>query len=273
MNNKDFWNDIISIIDEGFTSEGLAKLEWYAEQFIGGRLVYKRFSPAEQYGCATGGTTNVIATLLAGADVAANCGVQKPLDFKEECQRGTAQETIIEIWAKKVGCWYDNADIRFAESLGEQIAEGGEAHVFRNGGNLVKTIGLDYYIQPIFALDRIGLHNYLFPETKLSVLGFGRLQNGRFQIIAEQQYIRGEQMSDEEISNFAQNLGFKLINPKNWTFATPNIYLSDLHDENVIRSKGNNIFVVDCDVRINTPELKCGGVRKLTTNVEFIIDK
>ena len=64
-------------------------------------------------------------------------------------------------------------------------------------------------------------------------------------------------------------MGFDLINPKNWTFATPEIYLSDLHDENVIRSKEGNVFVVDCDIRINTPELRCGGKRKLSTKVEI----
>ena len=47
-------------------------------------------------------------------------------------------------------------------------------------------------------------------------------------------------------------------------------YLSDLHDENVIRSREGNIFVVDCDIRINTPELRCGGTRTLTTDVEFL---
>ena len=76
-------------------------------------------------------------------------------------------------------------------------------------------------------------------------------------------------MSDEEIALFAENIGFKLINPRNWTFATPEIYLSDLHDENVIRSKEGNIFVVDCDIRINTPNLRCGGVRVLTTEIEL----
>jgi hypothetical protein len=43
--------------------------------------------------------------------------------------------------------------------------------------------------------------------------------------------------------------------------STPEIYLSDLHDENVIHSKEGNVFVVDCDIRINTPELRCGGKR------------
>ncbi|MCQ2350781.1 MAG: hypothetical protein MJ003_02280 [Paludibacteraceae bacterium] len=47
------------------------------------------------------------------------------------------------------------------------------------------------------------------------------------------------------------------------------MYLSDLHDENVIVSNNGNVFVVDCDIRINTPELKQGGIRTLTTEVEY----
>ena len=96
MNNQDFWHSVLSIIDEGFTAEGLSKLESYAEQFITQRLVYKRFSPAEQYGCAAGGTTHVIATLLAGANVAANRGIPQELTFKEERELGKAQESLIE---------------------------------------------------------------------------------------------------------------------------------------------------------------------------------
>ena len=141
--------------------------------------------------------------------------------------------------------------------------------MYQHGFNLMKSIGLDYYIQPILALDRISLHNTFFPETRLTVVGFGRLHNGDFQIIVEQPYIQGSQMSDEEIATFAQKMGFTPINPKNWTFATPDIYLSDLHDENVIQSKEGNIFVVDCDIRINTPELRCGGRRELSTEVVF----
>ncbi len=33
MTNHDFWMSISDIINEGFTSEGLAKLDDYAEQF------------------------------------------------------------------------------------------------------------------------------------------------------------------------------------------------------------------------------------------------
>ena len=270
MSNQDFWHSIHSIIDGGFTANGLSKLESYAEQFITQRLVYKRFSPAEQYGCSMGGFTNVIASLLAGAETAADRDAAPDVGgFKREIQRGAKQAKFIEQWARTVGCWTECVEDALSRLLGDQIAEGGEAKVYDHGATLVKAIGLDYFIQPILALDRISLHNTYFPETKLKVLGFGRSTGGDFKIVVEQPFIEGEHMTDEEIALFAENIGFKLINPKNWTFATPEIFLSDLHDENVIRSKEGNIFVVDCDIRINTPGLRCGGVRSLTTEVEI----
>ena len=39
MTNHDFWMSISDIINEGFTSEGLAKLDDYAEQFSTGKPV------------------------------------------------------------------------------------------------------------------------------------------------------------------------------------------------------------------------------------------
>jgi hypothetical protein len=102
----------------------------------------------------------------------------------------------------------------------------------------------------------------------LTVLGFGRDKNGEFKIIVEQPFIDGQPVSDEEIADYMRQMGFELKNPRNWTYATPEIYLSDMHDENVIRSnKSNTIFVVDCDIRINTPELKQGGTRVLLSEV------
>ncbi len=271
MNNADFWTSVRGIIAEGFTSEGLLKLDSYAEQFISGKLVYQRFSPQEQHGCAAGGTTNVIASLLAGAEVGSDSDDQRALsDYQRECQCGAQQETVIEQWAKAVGLWTECVEESLPNSLGEHIAEGGEAVVYDHGSTLIKSIGLDYFIQPIFALDRISLHNTYFPETKLIVLGFGRDKQGEFKIIAEQPYIDGQPVSDEEIANYMRQMGFELKNPRNWTYATPEIYLSDMHDENVIRSnKSDTLFVVDCDIRINTPELRQGGTRVLSTDVLF----
>lgn len=70
--------------------------------------------------------------------------------------------------------------------------------------------------------------------------------------------------------SYTTHFVFAIINPNNWTFSTEQIYLSDMHDENVIRSKNGNIFVIDCDIRINTPEMNAGGIRELTNYVEFL---
>ena len=270
MTNSDFWKHIDTIISQGFNADGLKQLEQYAELFISGRLVYKRFSPLEQHGCAAGGSNHVIASLLAGAGIDPSSLTAPQGSFQRERECAEAQATRIELWAKAVGCWMDNVDTQLPSLLGEQVAEGGEAHVYYKGNTLVKSIGLDYYILPILALDRISLHNAYFPETRLKVLGFGRTSEGAFQVIVEQPHIQGEQMEDEQIQQFAERIGFRLRNARNWTYTTPEIYLSDLHDENVIKSANGNIFVIDCDIRLNTPDLKLGGVREQTTEVEFI---
>lgn len=93
MNNADFWKSVSDIIAEGFTPEGLHILDYYAELFISGRIVYQRFSPLEQRGCAAGGETHVIASLLAGAEDCADTDVAETLsEFERERQRGAKQE-------------------------------------------------------------------------------------------------------------------------------------------------------------------------------------
>ena len=158
MNNTDFWASVRKVIDDGFTPEGLSLLDRYAEQFIDGRLVYKRFSPFEQHGCAKGGDAHVIASLLAGAEDQADHAFEGVKDNQREFKQGEAQAKIIEAWAKSVGLWMDDAESYLSSTLGTEIAEGGEAKVYDHGATLIKSIGLDYYILPILALDRISLH-------------------------------------------------------------------------------------------------------------------
>ena len=108
MTNHDFWMSISDIINEGFTSEGLAKLDDYAEQFSTGKILYKRFSPSEQLGCVKGGTIHVIASLLAGAEVGTDQLTAPEGSFKREQQLAKIQEKRIEDWAKAAGFWISN---------------------------------------------------------------------------------------------------------------------------------------------------------------------
>ena len=87
MTNAEFWKQIGTIINGGFTSEGLQMLDYYAELFISGRIVYKRFSSFEQHGCAAGGATHVIATILAAAKARSDSGIAPyGNDFKIKTQ-------------------------------------------------------------------------------------------------------------------------------------------------------------------------------------------
>ena len=269
MDNNNFWSSISDIIQKGFDKIGQQKLINYAKQFTNRQLLFKRYTKDEQFGCAAGGTLHVIATILAGAEARTNRISESGGCFQREQQRAKAQCKIIEEWAKSVGCWVDNVDNAFDRMFGSQLTEGGEAHVYDNGPYVVKRIGLDYYVLPSLAFDRISMHNTLFPATKMTVIGYGASSEGEFQILVQQQFIHGTKVTDEEIHNFAESIGFKLINPRNWTYATPYIYLSDMHDENVIKTPQGSIIVIDCDIRINTKELRCGGIRILTNEVEF----
>ena len=131
MTNHDFWMSISDIINEGFTSEGLEKLDDYAEQFSTGKILYKRFSPSEQLGCVKGGTIHVIASLLAGAEVGTDQLTAPEHSFKREQQLGKVQEKRIESWAKKTGCWVDDTSV-YNQTLGDKLAQGGEAIVYDN---------------------------------------------------------------------------------------------------------------------------------------------
>lgn len=261
MTNKDFWTSIDSIINSGFDPDGRKKLEEYATEFITERLLFQRFSSFEQYGCAKGGITHVVATIIAGAEDKTSYGAQGIFGVKRELQQAKTQADRIEKWARNIGVWIDDVENALTKTLGPHFAEGGEAKVYDGGSQVIKTIGLDYYLLPIHALDRISLHNTYFPETSLTVIGFGRDEVGAFKIIVEQPYIEGVKISEEEIYHYMEKMGFNLRNPKNWTYSTPEIYLSDVHDENILKSTSGNVFIIDCDIRLNTPELKLDGVR------------
>ena len=101
---------ISTIINNGFDKEGIIKLEDYAEYFFNKQLLFKRYSPSEQHGCATGGSFHVVASILAGAETPANQLSAPEGSFKRDCQRAEAQATVIEQWAKTRGCRVDSVD-------------------------------------------------------------------------------------------------------------------------------------------------------------------
>ena len=246
-------------------SAALTELDNLINDIENGRKHFKRFPLAAARGFRQGGRANEAASLLLATRKSTNC--ETPLSVSARYERDKreqpVQERIIESWAKAVGIWHDNL---YTIDGKEQIAEGGEAKVFSNGsGILTKLLSTEYFITPQFALDRITLHNTLFPAANMKITGFGRNSLGEFQFIVEQPFIQGGHVSYSEICEYMTKAGFSKTNQdRGNTYITKYLYASDLHDENVLKTANGNLIVIDADVRWNTAELFRGG--------EYVID-
>lgn len=253
---------IRSVIESGkWTSESLTVLDNLIKDIENGKVTYKRFPQEASGGMYKGGTANATASILLSSNESSsrNASLSVSERYERDKRQQPIQERIIESWAKAKGIWHDNLDTIEGKEL---FAEGGEAKVFANDGdtNVIKILSTEYFITPQFALDRITLHNTLFPEAALKIIGFGRNSKGEFQFLVEQPFIQGTYATQAEIDKFITKAGFtKSTKDKGNTFITDDLYVSDLHDENVIKTPNGNLIVIDADIRLNTPELNRNG--------------
>ena len=135
----------------------------------------------------------------------------------------------------------------------EPFEGGGEAVVYLadGGTNVVKSIHLGYYDNdPQLALDRILIHNYLFPNTALTDIGFGRDSDGTFKIFVSQPYIKGKAAKREEIIQYAKDRGFTTTD--NNVYYYDGIRINDLNELNVIKTQDGAFAVIDAELRFST---------------------
>lgn len=141
-----------------------------------------------------GGTANATASILLSSNESSSRNVTLSVSerYERDKRQQFIQERVIESWAKAKGIWHDNLDTIKGKEL---FTEGGEAKVFANDGdtNVIKILSTEYFITPQFALDRITLHNTLFPEAALKITGFGRNSKGEFQFLVEQPLLQHKQ--------------------------------------------------------------------------------
>lgn len=267
-------NNSIDVINnamksEKWTSSALHELNNLINDLENGKVTYKRFPKEATRGWNQGGRANEIASILLGENEGSS--TKNPRSFSEKYERDKReqpiQERIIETWAKATGIWHDNLDTIKGKEL---FAQGGEAKVFANTGDtkVTKILSTEYFITPQFALDRITLHNTLFPIAPLEIIGFGRNSQGEFQFLVEQPFIQGEPATQKEIDEFITKAGFtKSKKDKGNTFISDDLYLSDLHDENVIKTPKGILVVIDGDLRLNTPDLNRNGKYEINNNI------
>jgi len=174
------------------------------------------------------------------------------------------QEAAIESWAKKEALWFNEYSDKRARPypsleamLSSEYVEdvgGSESLVYldEKHNEVIKTISLSHYNGDVqMGLDRIAMHNALFPDTALTVIGFGRDSSGNFRIIAKQPFVQGESASVEEIEQFAKDLG--LTKGKGWWYDNNKhnkFRIADLNPANVLKDSDGHLHVIDCDIEL-----------------------
>lgn len=244
-----------AICTGNWTTNALNELNLTIKYVEQGLAILKRYSPEEQRGLLAGGRLLVAAAIISrGGNESIHAPGRRAESLEERAK--TIIPSLTE-WAKTIGVWKE-----YSQENNLYLTCGGEAEVYDAGNGVVeKIIGLDYFIDPQLALDRIVIHNYLFPETNLHVIGFGTNSHGEFGIIVHQNIIRGSFTPQEEIDEFIDKLGLYKCSEGAHTFANNNLYLSDLHEENVLNVNHCRYYTIDGDFRLNIPEARIGGSR------------
>lgn len=254
--NREIWNF-------GFNCVNLQSIDNLAKEFIDGFALFERIPQAQQSGLSRGSEV-----LCAAAIVCRGCPCTESETREIYCtddliRDGWQQTRLIEIWSRLTGCWFDEPEI-FLNAIAAVCDEGSESLVFFDVSNrlVYKLISLKHYNVLRLALDRIIIHNAVFADSALTVIGFGRMRDGEFVIVVTQEYVEGQGVTESERLAFMMGLGFEEAGEDygmHLNYRTNQLYIGDLNQFNVLKGRNGGIHVIDADCRLNVATLGCGG--------------
>jgi len=124
------------------------------------------------------------------------------------------------------------------------ISEGAEQKVYiKDAQSVIKLNDAIYYASWEDYFHNLLLHNYFFADTAYHLLGFYILKDDLYAVVS-QNFIKTDSLTElHQVKAFLNTNGF--INTKNNDYyqSELGIILEDLHDENVLTSKGMLYFI------------------------------
>ena len=127
--------------------------------------------------------------------------------------------------------------------------EGAESRLFVEDGEDFIIKVTDFTVQsesPFdFLLDRVILHNAIFPETSYQVVGYTFDEDSNFRFILTQPKIKGRAATQEEIQSFAAKLGFGTEPLHSDWYENDLLKIQDLHPKNVLIDSRGDLYVID----------------------------
>ena len=254
-------NIYASIATSGFSDNSLLMIDTLTNDILYGRKDFNGFTLSEHAGLCKGGAPLIGASVVVGyARRSLTAGSNA-----ESCQGGSPanwqiderQEQLLEEWARAKRLWFENSDSIIRKNFGPMIAQGAEAKVYyKEGDPSVAKERTSIYSTTNKALEAIALHNYLFPETAMRVIGFTRDSDSLLRIVLTQPYIRCQRLATkEEIDTMVAEKGFH----DNWqgqgvNYISDRLALEDMHPANVfIDELTGKPTCIDCIVKFVNP--------------------
>lgn len=149
--------------------------------------------------------------------------------------------------AKEKNLWIEFSEVI---TLGTPAPSGVENDVYLNKqGNFVYKVNNLMTSRCVSDfLQRIMLHNSIFPQTGYELYGFTGFGNGNVYPILKQNYIFDtEYATPIEIDTYMSALDFEKVDEA--TFTNGEIVVSDLHPRNVLKDKDGDLYVVDAEFK------------------------
>ena len=246
-----------AIAAEGFSESTLKLIENLTNDIRYGRKDFIGFTLPEHAGLCKGGSALIGASVVAGyarrSLTAGGNAESSQGGSPANWQIDESQEWLIESWAKAAGLWFEHSESIIEKHFGPMIAQGAEAKVYyKEGDPSVAKERTSIYSTTQKALEAIALHNYLFPETAMKVIGFTRDSDSLMRIVLTQPYIRCLRLATkQEIDDMVAAKGFR----DNWqgqgvNYISERLALEDMHPANVfIDEMTGKTTCIDCIVK------------------------
>ena len=249
--------DIYDAIENGgFNASALHLIDEFVNDIENGSTDLPRFNQQEHSGLCKAGSALIGASIIASyaaRSLTAGSHAGGSQNVPSSWEIDELQEQLIEEWARAAKLWVESSDSIVSKGFGPMIAQGAEAKVYyRDGSPAVLKERASIYSTTQKALDAIVLHNYLFPETAMHVIGFTRDADGLFRVILIQPYVRCKRLATkEELDELAAEKGFR----DNWSgqgvnYISDRLVLEDMHPANVfIDEVSSRAICIDCIVK------------------------
>lgn len=155
---------------------------------------------------------------------------------------------IAESLARQEGLWIEFPDIF---NLGTPFPSGVENDVYLNSnGNLIYKVNNLMTSKSILSLlDRLLIHNSIFPQTSYRLKGMTGFGNGSVYPVLCQDFIPNEREATPiEIDTYMAALSFTKLGEA--TYENGDVVISDLHPRNVLRDADGDFFVIDAEFKV-----------------------